>query len=237
MKLSRTIAIAATLLMLTAPVWAESSLTPHTAQYKVKISVLSGRLNTQLLATDEGYVARHVIKPTGLSRLLARGKMDVTSEFESACGGIRPVSYKSKDTIRKDPDVDLQFDWSTNQATGLIGDEAVTLQLDGVSHDSVSLQYELMHDLMNGGPSKHYTIFDTEKMRIANIENVGNKRIKTKAGIFDTVGIRHQREGSSRVTTFWTAKELGYLPVVMEQHRKGKLKFRASLEKYTPIVQ
>ena len=34
-------------------------LTPHTAQYKVKISVVSGRLSTELRATKDGYVANH----------------------------------------------------------------------------------------------------------------------------------------------------------------------------------
>ncbi|MCH8944992.1 MAG: hypothetical protein IH910_09435 [Proteobacteria bacterium] len=55
-----------------------------------------------------------------------------------------------------------------------------------------------------------------------------------KAGSYEAVGIQHQAEGSSRITTLWCVEELGYLPVVIEQHRKGKLKFRASLQKYTP---
>ena len=33
-----------------APVAAAGDLTPHTAQYKVKISILSGQLNTELRA-------------------------------------------------------------------------------------------------------------------------------------------------------------------------------------------
>jgi hypothetical protein len=33
----------------------------------------------------------------------------------------------------------------------------------------------------------------------------------------------------------WCAPELDFLPVVIEQHRKGKLNFRASLTNYTPL--
>ena len=62
-------------------------LTPHTAQYKVKIKVLSGQLNTELRATESGYVATHVVKPTGLARLRG-GKMRVTSEFRTAADEI-----------------------------------------------------------------------------------------------------------------------------------------------------
>ena len=219
---------------LAGQVSAETALTPHTAQYKVRISVVSGQLNTELRKTADGYVANHVIKPTGMSKLITRGTMDVTSTFSSESDGVKPIRYQSVDTIRKDPDVDLTFDWTTNEVSGTVGDEDVSLQLEGIAHDSVSIQYELMHDLLNGDPDEHYVLFDVDKMRIANISIAGEKKIKTKAGTFTAIGIQHQKVGSSRIMTLWCVEELDYLPVVIEQHRKGKLKFRATLVKYTP---
>jgi len=216
------------------PVLAETTLTPHTAQYKVKISVVSGQLNTELRKTADGYVANHVIKPTGMSRLITHGTMDVTSTFSSEADGVRPIRFQSVDTIRDDPDEDLSFDWTINEVSGTVGEENVLLQLEGIAHDNVSIQYELMHDLLNGEPDDQYVLFDVEKMRIANVSISGEKSVKTKAGTFTAVGIQHQKEGSSRTTTLWCAKELDYLPVVIEQHRKGKLKFRATLVSYTP---
>ncbi len=213
---------------------AETSLTPHKAQYKVKIAVVSGQLNTELTRTPDGYVANHVIRPVGMSKLLTRGTMDVTSTFTNQRDGVKPVTFRAVDTIRKDPEVNLQFDWTTNQASGTVGKDDVVLQLDGIAHDSVSIQYELMHDLLNGGPSTQYTLFDVDKMRVANVTNAGTKTVKTKAGKYEAVGIRHQKEGSSRVTTMWCVAELDYLPVIIEQHRKGKLNFRATLVSYTP---
>jgi len=211
-----------------------TELTPHRAQYKVKISVLSGQLNTELRATDNGYVATHVIKPKGIARLRG-GQMNVRSEFTSAADGVRPVRFHEVDTIRDDPETRIQFDWSTNQASGTVGTEDVLLQLDGVSHDNVSIQYELMHDLLNGDPSETYVLFDVDKMRVANVRNVGTREIRTKAGNYEAIGIQHQKEGSSRVTTLWCAPGLDYLPVVIEQHRKGKLNFRATLTSYSPM--
>ncbi len=216
---------------------AETTLTPHTAQYKVRISIVSGQLNTELRKTADGYVANHVIKPTGMSRIITRGSMKVTSTFSSRVDGVKPIRFQSVDTIRKDPDVDLTFDWTTNEVSGTVGEENVLLQLDGIAHDSVSIQYELMHDLMNGGPDKQYVLFDIDKMRVANVSIAGQKQIKTKAGTFTAIGVQHQKEGSSRITTLWCAEELDYLPVVIEQHRKGKLKFRATLVKYTPAQE
>jgi len=210
-----------------------AELTPHRAEYKVKISIVSGQLNTELLATETGYVATHVIKPKGIAKLRG-GQMHVRSEFATAADGVRPVSFHEVDTIRGDPETRIRFDWTKNQASGTVGTEQVILQLDGIAHDNVSIQYELMHDLLNGGPDKTYVLFDVDKMRIANVRNVGTRQIKTKAGSYEVVGIQHQKEGSSRVTTLWCAAELDYLPVVIEQHRKDKLNFRATLTSYSP---
>lgn len=213
---------------------AGSELTPHTARYKVKIGLLSGRLNTELQKTATGYIATHVIKPTGLSRLLTRGTLEVTSTFSATKDGLKPVALHEQDSIRNDPETRIRFDWSTNEARGTVGDKAVLLQLDGIAYDNVSIQYELMHDLQTGGPAEHYVLFDVEKLRIANVHDVGTRTVTTPAGRFEAIGIQHQKEGSSRVTTLWCAPELGYLPVIIEQHKNGKLKFRATLTRYTP---
>lgn len=212
-----------------------ASLTPHQAEYKVKFSVASGRLSTELRGDNDGYTARYVVKPTGVAKIIVGGKMDVTSEFSVDGEGVRPTGFRSKDTIRDDPDVSLQFDWSTNQAVGTVGAEDATFELDGFAYDFVSLQYELMYDLLHGETDATYLIFDVDKMRIANVKRGETREVKTKYGTFEAISVSHQREGSSRITTFWCVEELGYLPVVMEQHRKGKLNFRASLEKYAPL--
>ena len=234
MKLLSHILLAA-VLSLAAGAAVAVELTPHQAEYKVRIAVVSGQLNTELRATETGYVATHVVRPKGVSRVIAHGRMQVSSEFTTGADGVRPVTYHAIDTIRDDPEAHITFDWDTNQARGTVGDEDVVLQLDGLSHDAVSIQYQLMHDLINDQTNASYVLFDVEKMRTANVRNVGTKTVKTKAGQFDVVGIEHQKEGSSRTTTLWCAAELDYLPVVIEQHRKGKLNFRASLTKYVPL--
>ena len=211
-----------------------ADLTPHTAQYKVKISLLSGRLDTELRETPDGYVATHVVKPTGLAKMLG-GNINVRSEFTAAADGVRPVAFREIDTIGNEPETNIRFDWTTNRASGTVGEDPVDLQLDGLSHDNVSIQYELMYDLLNGKPDDTYVLFDVDKMRVANVRNVGTKSIETNAGRYEAVGIQHQKEGSSRVTTLWCAAELGYLPVVIEQHSKGKLNVRATLTRYNPI--
>jgi hypothetical protein len=217
------------------PALAEGNLTPHSAEYKVKISILSGKLSTRLRATDNGYEATHRIVPKGLARMLAGGSIEETSGFESTSNGISPVHYVSVDTLsKKKTRADISFDWSTGAVTGTVNGEPVESVLDEIAYDRVSIQYELMVDLMNGGAGETYILFDVDRLKTLNVSLIGTKEVKVPAGKYTAVGIQHQAEGSSRITTLWCVEELDYLPVIIEQHRKGKLRMRATLSRYTP---
>ena len=217
------------------PAFAGPVLTPHTAEYKIEISIVNGKLTTQFETTENGYFAESVIEATGLSRLIARGSIREKSWFSDSYGMIRPHQYRSADTISSDQDViDLDFNWKAREVTGLINGEDFRAPLDDDVHDRVSLQYGLMYDLLNGGARENYLLQDAEELKPLSISNVGTKAVKVPYGKFNAVGIQHHREGSSRVTTLWCVEELGYLPVVIEQHRKGKLRLRAVLTKYEP---
>lgn len=223
------------LVLSAAPLQAESLLTPHKATYKVKISVLRGQLDTELRQTATGYSATHTIKPTGMSRMFSRGSIVETSQFDSASDGVRPREYVSNDTLsREKEDVTIHFDWDTGEARGTVNGSEVISVIDGLAHDRVSIQYEVMHDLISGDTSARYTMFEIDRLRPVNVQIIGEKTVKVPAGEFQVIGVQHQAEGSKRVTTLWCAEQLGYLPVVIEQHRKGKLKVRATLEDYTP---
>ena len=224
-----------TVSLFASPLQAMERLTPHTAEYKVKISVISGKLSTELRATDSGYVAKHVIVPTGAARLFRRGSISETSEFANSNGGVYPIAYQSRDSLsKKRTRADITFDWDTNEASGTVNDEEILAVLEGLSHDRVSIQYELMHDLLNDGPGEQYRLFEVDKLKTLNVRSIGTKEVEVPAGTFSAIGIQHQAENSSRVTTLWCVKELDYLPVVIEQHRKGKLRVRATLRNYTP---
>ncbi len=220
-----------------APAQAEQALTPYSAEYKVKISVLSGQLTTELRPMEDGYEAVHVIKPKGLARMLKNGRIAEQSRFTAKPDGVRASWYRSEDSLSSDETrAEVTFDWARSELAGTINDEAVTIALDGLVHDRVAIQYQLMHDLLNGGPEERYILFDIDEFKTLVVRNVGIRRISTPAGKFTAVGIQHQAENSSRVTTLWCVEELGYLPVVIEQHRKGKLRMRAELERYEALA-
>jgi hypothetical protein len=231
--------LAAVLLASTAwspPAAAETKLTPHKAEYKLSISVLGGQLNTELKPTADGYVATHVIKATGMSRILAGGRIAESSEFNRENDGIRPVSYSSNDTLTRDKiRANITFDWDNSEANGTVNDEQFHAAIEGRAYDRVSIQYELMSDLMNSGASEEYLLFDIDEIKTVSVHNIGQRTVTVPAGKFEAIGVQHQTPGSKRVTTMWCVKELDYLPVIVEQHRKGKLRMRAVLSNYEPL--
>ena len=80
---------------------ASGELTPHTAEYRIKISVVGGRLSTELKSTDSGYIARHFVEPTGMSKIIAHGEITEVSEFAAGDDGIYPIAYQTNDTHRQ----------------------------------------------------------------------------------------------------------------------------------------
>jgi hypothetical protein len=218
------------------PAVAELALTPYSAEYTVKISVLSGRLTTELRPLADGFEATHIIEPSGLASVLKSGEINEQSRFTPYADGVRATWYRSEDSLSSDKTrAEVTFDWSTSEISGTVNDEAVRIVLDGIVHDRVAIQYQLMHDLLNGGPDERYVLFDIDEFKTLVVRNIGQRKVSTPAGDYTAVGIQHQAENSSRVTTLWCVEELGYLPVVIEQHRKGKLRMRAELSDYTAL--
>lgn len=233
-----TAAIAAMILPLASPALAEGALTPHKASYDVKISVLGGTLVSEVAKAEPGYMANTVIKPTGISRMLARGVIQESSYFLPDSDGVLPAQYRSIDTLSsEDATVFLDFNWRDEKVEGVVNDERFEWELDGRVHDRVSIQYELMHDLQNGGAEEQYWMLDGDELKLLNVKNIGTRSVEVPFGTFEVVGIQHSKENSTRITTLWCAEALGYLPVIIEQHRKGKLGVRAVLRTYEPASE
>ena len=225
------------LLSLAMPAAAGQSLTPYSAEYKVKISVLSGYLTTDLRAAGDGFVATHIIRPTGLAKMIKNGSISETSRFAATDGDVKASWYRSEDTLsKKKTSATVTFDWSSNEMAGTVNDEETQVVLDGLVHDRVAIQYQLMQDLLNGDPEDHYVLFDIDEFKTLIISNVGEREIKTPAGTFNAVGIQHRKKDSSRVTTLWCVPKLGYLPALIEQHRDGKLRLKATLNTYSALA-
>jgi len=223
--------------VLTAGTAHAAELVPHRVQYQVEISILNGRLETAVTRNGPGFMAVSVIEPVGFSRMVARGSIQESSYFVTDERGVRPEQYRSIDTLSsEDQAVTFDFDWRRDVVDGTVNGKPVHYELDGRVHDRVSIQYQLMLDLMNGGASDEYYMLDGDELKRLEVQTVGKRTVRVPYGKFEALGIQHRKEGSSRVTTLWCVEELNYLPVVIEQHRDGKLRVRARLVTYEPVA-
>jgi len=231
--------IATTLLLALSgiAVQAAPTLTPHKARYDVSISILKGTLTAEVTEAAPGFMANSVIEPTGMARMLARGVIQESSYFLLDSEGVKPEQYRSIDTLSsEDQIVSLDFNWREHSVKGIVNDEEFNGELEGRVHDRLSIQYELMLDLMNGGAEDRYLMLDADELKLLEVRNVGSREVVVPFGKFEAVGIQHNKKNSSRITTLWCARELDYLPVVIEQHRDGKLRVRAVLREYVPVT-
>jgi hypothetical protein len=226
-------AAAVVLAFSTMAVHAGPALTPHKARYDVGISILNGTLTAEVTEAAPGFMANSVIQPTGMARIVARGVIQESSYFLLDSEGVQPEQYRSIDTLSSENQiVSLDFNWHNHTVKGIVNDQEFNSQLEGRVHDRLSIQYELMLDLLNGGAEEEYWMLDGDELKLLEVRNIGTREIKVPFGKFEAVGIQHNKKDSSRITTLWCAKELDYLPVVIEQHRNGKLRIRAVLTNY-----
>ena len=214
---------------LSAPI----TLKPHRVEYNVEISILNGRLSTVVTGVGGGFMANSTIEPVGFSKIVARGSIQESSLFLTDAEGVRPERYRSIDTLSSDDQtVTFDFDWEEQRAEGTIDGEPVAFDLEGRVHDRVSIQYQLMLDLLTGGPQEAYVMLDGDELKHLEVKNIGSRTVKVPYGTFEVLGIQHGEKDSSRVTVLWCAEELDFLPVVIEQRRDGKVHVRAVLKEY-----
>ncbi|MEL6869516.1 MAG: DUF3108 domain-containing protein [Pseudomonadota bacterium] len=232
---------AAIVLGLCSLVAGAQTLIAHEATYKIKAGFARGELTTRLSRDGDTWVARHVATPRGLAGLVTGGIIDETSVFVVRDDNIRVQSYLSSDGLSKDKGrIELEFDWQQKLARGTVTPEAgdareLAVPLEPPLHDRLSIQYQLMHNLADDVTSGVYRMFDTDETKVLTISPAGSRRLKVSGKTYDAIGVMHQAEGSSRTTTLWCVPALGYLPALIEQRRKGKLKVRVTLQDYAQL--
>ncbi len=227
-------ALLVTLCLLPRAALAEpTTLAPFEATYKVKMKGLRGEMRMSLSETEEAFAAASILEPRGLASLFAGGRIEEAARFTLSEGQLVPASYRSRDTISRDErSAQIDYDWSDERARGSDEDGIFDHPVDGTAFDRVTLQYALMLDLANGAERPAYSLVDGSRLKQLDVRIVGEKRIDVPYGEFDVVVVQHQAQGSSRVMTLWCAPALGYLPIRIEQHRKGKRIVLAEMTAY-----
>lgn len=214
----------------------ENELIPHRATYKVKISVLSGEMLSRLDLVNGEYAVSSTINPKGLARLVASGSIQESSKFEIENGHVRPTNYDSSDSLSKNGgDVKMSFDWNANEITREVDKATSRSKLEPGAVDRASLQYALMFDLLNDRLRQEYVLLESDEDKKLVVTIKSKKSVTVPHGTYDVIGVTHSAASSSRETTLWCAPSLGFLPIVIEQFRDGKIRGRIVLTDYEAL--
>ena len=172
---------------------------------------------------DGTYVSVSRTEPIGVFSLIRDDTRVERSEWTYKGDWLQPLSYRYERTGRKAREIDIEFDWETNVARHDSSGSVWRLPVPRGAMDKFNYILALMRDLGRGERHLEYTIADGGRLRRYVLTHIGEERIETALGRFDTILIRRDRENSKRRTTFWCASELGFLPVKIEHvERDGK---------------
>jgi hypothetical protein len=210
--------------MLPAMAGATAIPSPFTATYSVSFRGMhAGQLHSTLRVQGPGeFVYETRAKPMGVARLLISSKAVERSLMRIDAGGVRPLSWSSDDgRSGSDRDSALEFFWDQKRVSGRVEGKRVDCPTEPALQDRLSVQMAVITALLRAEEFGKVAIIDDE-IKQYSYTRAGSQRIKTKAGEFETIIYESTRPGSTRISRFWHAPSLGFVPVRAEQVRKGK---------------
>ena len=161
-----------------------------------------------------GYVSTSRTKAAGMIALLRKETRVERSEWALTEGRLQPLAYHYERTGRKARSIDIAFDWENNVAHHDSLGTVWRLPVPPGTMDKFSYLFALMLDLTHGKRRVEYTVADGgRRLKHYVLSSVGEERIETALGTYDTTVIRRERTDSRRETTLWCAEALGFLPV------------------------
>ncbi len=209
----------ASLLLAQAPAMAMPSA--FQADYTVaKGSMKLGNLHTSLKINGNRYSYHKYTKSSGLAALLTGIKITENTDGQISGQNLRPTNYLFNQSRRSKSKIDkIQF--AGNSAKGNYKGTAYNEAISGVTQDRASLELVLARDVALNKAKLSYSVVERGRKKQYNFQKLGNEKIKTPAGTFNTVKVKVQRTGGKRETIFWLAKETDFMPVKI-RHREKK---------------
>jgi hypothetical protein len=199
---------------------------PFTASYAVAYRGLNaGLLHFELRSEEPGiFIYETRAEPSLLARFLVGGAAVERSIMRIDANGVRPLSWFVEDgKAGKKQDGDLVFAWDEGKVSGTVKGQPVELRTVPGLQERLSIQIAVMTFLLRADEPGTIPMISDDEVKRYSYTRAGSGLIRTKMGEFATVLYESTRPGSSRVSRFWHAPTLGYIPVRAEQIRDGKV--------------
>ena len=209
------------------------------APFEVVYEVGNNRLKAgtaKLSLTREGDLWTYQLKtsPRGILKLAGKGKIDEKSTFriqrEDGELLIEPQTYRFRQDNERRRAVDATFDWENKTISHFYRGMEETESFDEPVIDRLSATLLMMNLLRHGFESAELQVFDTGRMKSVAFNNVGEETLNTPLGEIKTLRVINNKVGDSvRQTTTWFAPSLDYIPIRIEQRKRGQLVARLNL--------
>jgi hypothetical protein len=102
---------------------------------------------------------------------------------------------------------------------------AIDMPIKPGIQDDLSVQIAMMLELLHGRTPDQLSMISRNSVREYLYRREGTDSLATPLGQVDTVIYSSQHPGSPRVTRFWCAPAMGFLPMRVEQKRLGKVEW------------
>ncbi len=171
-------------------------------------------------AGDGSYIIESVAEPRGLAAWFLDGDTRERSHWMLKDGRVIPLRYTYRENggSRKKR-MDLEYRWEEGVVTDR--DSGRRWELPADTQDQTSIQFAIMHRLQRGEREFRYPMLDGKRIRQRHYRVAGRKTLDTRVGRLEVIGVREIKPEGKRYSLFWCAPRYGYLPVRIEQHKRG----------------
>jgi hypothetical protein len=207
-------------------------LEPFQASYKWVWHGMTVAISTLHLERQEDnkWIYRSKSEPRGLGRMFSERPIQ-ESVLQVTEDGVHPLSYKADDgTSATKRDANVQFDWEHKRVTGVYEDTKVDMPLPSGIQDDLSVQIALMVELLRGHTPDKLLLINGNSTREYRYSRDGEETLKTPLGDIPTLIYRSEKQNSPRVTRFWCAPSLGYIPMRVQQKRKDDVEWTMEVQ-------
>jgi hypothetical protein len=193
--------------------------------YRVKYSAFGGEISLELQALQgrNKYRIRATTEARGLAKLVRSGKMREEAHFIFDEGNLQSQDYVLDAGGNSEKDsAELVFDREEQSIASVYEGNPTALPLKQDVYDRISADVVIMMDLRNGRQPRELHIAEKNQLREYTFTFQGEETVEVPAGTYRTVKYLRQRTGSSRSTLIWFAMDANFVPVRMEQLKRGK---------------
>ena len=168
------------------------------------------------------YTYQSVTRPVGLLSLFLHTVITETSHFTVTNGQPRSLFYSYQETGNSGKSELIRFDWNKGLAYSDRDHDRQTLPIKPGTCDVLLAQLRISLSAAEDRWNNDFAVLDHGEIQTYNLREVARARIETGAGRFDTIEVSRKDSKKNRITSFWLAPKLDYLPVQMQQTEPGK---------------